>query len=40
MEIVDTMIKRRINIVCLLETKWVGEKSREIEHKQAWVKGK
>jgi hypothetical protein len=32
MEIVNTMIRRRINMVCLQETKWVGEKSREIEH--------
>ncbi|KAK9095110.1 hypothetical protein Scep_026579 [Stephania cephalantha] len=24
------MIRRRVNIVCLQETKWVGEKSREI----------
>jgi hypothetical protein len=32
MEIVDTMTRRRINIVCLQETKWIVEKSREIEH--------
>src|SRR5450432_227439 len=30
-ELVDTMIRRRISIVCLQETKWVGEKAREIE---------
>ncbi|KAK9135506.1 hypothetical protein Syun_014836 [Stephania yunnanensis] len=29
-ELVDTMIRRRVNIACLQETKWVGEKSREI----------
>jgi hypothetical protein len=32
MEIVDTMTRSRINIVCLQKTKWVGEKSRKIEH--------
>ena len=32
MEIIDTMIRRRINIMCLQETQWVGEQSREIEH--------
>ena len=31
-ELVDTMIRRRINIICLHETKWAGEKSREIEN--------
>jgi hypothetical protein len=30
-ELVDTMIRRRISIACLQETKWVGEKAREIE---------
>ena len=38
MEIVDTMTRKRINIVCLQETKWVGEKSREIKH--AWLTGR
>jgi hypothetical protein len=32
MEILDTMIRRRINIAYLWETRWVGEKSREIDH--------
>ena len=32
-EIVDTMARRIINIVCIQETKWVVRKSREFEHK-------
>ncbi len=42
MEIVDTMIMRRINIVRLQETKWVGDKSREIEHTRykLWYTGR
>ena len=32
MEWVDTMIRRRINIICLHATKWAGEKSKEIEN--------
>lgn len=32
-EIVDTMTRRIINIVCIQETKWVVRKSREFEHK-------
>ena len=28
---VGTMIRRKINIVCLQETKWAGEKANEIE---------
>ncbi|KAI8564245.1 hypothetical protein RHMOL_Rhmol03G0166900 [Rhododendron molle] len=30
-ELVDTMLRRRISIACLQETKWVGEKAREID---------
>ena len=30
-ELVDTMIRRKINVLCLQETKWVGEKAREIK---------
>ncbi|XP_058198407.1 uncharacterized protein LOC131313930 [Rhododendron vialii] len=30
-ELVDTILRRRISIACLQETKWVGEKEREIE---------
>ena len=32
MEIVDTMIRRKINIICLQETKWIGERCRKIEN--------
>ncbi|XP_058216771.1 uncharacterized protein LOC131327642 [Rhododendron vialii] len=31
-ELVDTMLRRKISIACLQETKWVGEKAREIEN--------
>ena len=47
-EIVDTMIRKSINIICLQETKWtkwVGEISREISHTiytiyKIWYTGK
>ena len=32
MKIVDTMIRRKVNIICLQETKWIGERCREIEN--------
>ena len=32
MELVDTMLRRKVNIACVQETKWVGEKAREIEN--------
>ena len=31
MELVDVMIRRRVSIACIQETKWTGEKAREIE---------
>lgn len=31
MEIVDTIIRRRINIAYLQETKWVGEKFKNLK---------
>ena len=42
MELVDVMIRRKINIICLQETKWIGEKSREIEKTRykLWYTGK
>ena len=42
MEIVDTMIRRKISVICLQETKWVGEKAREIENSgfKLWYTGK
>ena len=31
MEFVDIMVNRKINILCIQETKWVGEKAKEID---------
>jgi exonuclease III len=30
-EVVDTMIIRRVNILCVQETKWKGQKAKEVE---------
>jgi exonuclease III len=30
-EIVDTMIRRRVNILCVQEMKWKGQKAKEVE---------
>jgi exonuclease III len=30
-EIVDNMIRRRVNILCVQETKWKGQKVKEVE---------
>jgi exonuclease III len=30
-EIVNTMIRRRVNILCVQETKWKGQKTKEVE---------
>jgi hypothetical protein len=30
-EIVDTIIKRRVNIIYVQETKWKGQKANEVE---------
>ena len=32
MELVDTLIRRRVNIACLQETKWIGSKAKELEN--------
>jgi hypothetical protein len=32
-ELVDTMIRRRVNILCVQETKWTGQKAKEVENK-------
>ena len=32
MELVDIMTHRKINILCIQETKWVGEKAKEIDN--------
>ena len=31
-ELMDTMTRRKIDIMCLQETKWIGDKAREISH--------
>ena len=31
-KLVDMAIKRRINILCVQETKWMGQKAKEVEH--------
>jgi exonuclease III len=30
-EVVDTMIKRRVNILCVQKMKWKGQKAKEVE---------
>ena len=30
-EIVDVAIRRRVNILCIQETKWKGQKAKEVE---------
>jgi exonuclease III len=30
-EVVDTMIRRRVNILCVQETKWKRQKAKEVE---------
>jgi hypothetical protein len=30
-ELVDTAIRRRVNILCVHETKWTGQKAKEVE---------
>jgi exonuclease III len=30
-EIIDTMIRRRVNILCVQEKKWKGQKTKEVE---------
>ncbi|PKA55758.1 ataxia telangiectasia mutated family protein [Apostasia shenzhenica] len=42
MELVDIMIHKKINILCLQETKWVGEKAKEIDGLgfKLWYSGK
>ena len=32
MNIVDTMIMGRVNIICLQETKWIGKRYKKIEN--------
>jgi hypothetical protein len=38
-EVVDTMIRRRVNILCVQETKWKGQKTRSGDEMEG-AKGK
>ena len=42
MEIVDVMVGRKINFMCLQETKWTGEKAKELDNSgfKLWYTGK
>ena len=42
MEVVDMMIRRKISILCVQETKWIGEKAKMIENSgfKLWYTGK
>jgi exonuclease III len=31
-EVVDTIIRRRVNILCVQEMKWKGQKAKEVEY--------
>ena len=41
MEVVEIMVRRRINIMCLQETKWVGLKAKDLENSgfKLWYSG-
>jgi hypothetical protein len=32
MELVDTVIRRRVNILCVQETKWTGKKAKKVKN--------
>ncbi|RZB75436.1 Craniofacial development protein 2 [Glycine soja] len=42
MEIVDVMVRRKINFMCLQETKWTGQKAKELDNSgfKLWYTGK
>ena len=42
MEIVDVMVRRKINFMCLQETKWTSEKAKELDNSgfKLWYTGK
>ena len=42
MEIVDVMVRRKINFMCLQEIKWTGEKAKELDNSgfKLWYTGK
>jgi exonuclease III len=31
-ELVDTVVRRRVNILCIQETKWKGQKANEVDN--------
>ena len=31
-ELVDTAVRRRVNILCVQETKWKGQKAKEVDN--------
>ena len=39
LEIVDVFKKRRVDVVCLQETKWKGQKAKEIGGYKLWYAG-
>jgi exonuclease III len=41
-ELVDTAIRRSVNILCVQETKWTGQKAKEVENTsfKLWFTGK
>jgi uncharacterized membrane protein YgcG len=41
-ELVDTTIRRRVNILCVQETKWTGQKAKKVENTgfKLWYTGK
>ena len=36
-ELVDAAIRRRVNILCVQETKWKGQKAKEVEDRKSVV---
>ena len=38
-ELVKSLHRRRINIACVQETKWVGAKAREVDGYKLWYSG-
>ena len=40
LEVIGVMRDRKINILCLQETKWVGGKSKNIDGYKLWYTGK
>jgi exonuclease III len=41
-ELVDTAVRRRVNILCVQETKWKGQKTKEVDNIgfKLWYTGK